>query len=157
MTLDEMLAREGIRQTMAAYTAAGDRLREAEFLAVFTDDAIIETEGVPESDLFRYEGRAAIGEWIGRWRKPLEGLTRVHKASFIRHHLATCHIELTGPDSARTRTYWVAWTDIGPDHAGYYVDDFRKEGDRWLIRHRRIRRDWQAENSLYFNAVANSR
>ncbi len=157
MTLDEMLAREGIRQTMAAYTAAGDRLREADFLAVFTDDAVIETEGVPESDLFRYEGRAAIGDWIGRWRTPPGGAERVHKASFIRHHLATCHIELTAPDRARARTYWVAWTDIGADHAGYYLDDFRKESDRWLIRHRRIRRDWQAANSLYLTAVANAR
>jgi hypothetical protein len=157
MTLDEMLAREGIRRTMAAYTIAGDRLRAADFLAVFTEDAVIETEGVPERDLFRYEGRAAIGDWIDRWRTPPDGATRVHQARFIRHHLATCHIELTAPDEARARTYWVAWTDIGPDHAGYYLDAFRKEGDRWLIRHRRIRRDWQAENSLYLSAVSNAR
>ena len=66
MTLDEMLAREGIRQTMAAYTAAGDRLREDEFIAVFTEDAVLESEGVPERDLFRYAGREAIREWAGR-------------------------------------------------------------------------------------------
>ncbi len=157
MTLDEMLAREAIRQTMAAYTMAGDRLRDADFLAVFTEDAVIETEGVPDSDLFRYEGRDAIGAWIGRWRSPASGADRVHKASFIRHHLATCHIELEGPDAARARTYWVAWTDIGADHAGHYLDAFRREGDRWLIRHRRIRRDWQAGNSLYRAAVSNAR
>ena len=28
MTIDEMLAREAIRDTMASYTIAGDRLRE---------------------------------------------------------------------------------------------------------------------------------
>ena len=38
-----------------------------------------------------------------------------------------------GPDTAKSRTYWVAYTDIGPDHCGYYVDAFRKVGDRWLI------------------------
>ena len=40
MTIDELLARESIRQTMANYTMAGDRLRVDDFVAVFTDDAI---------------------------------------------------------------------------------------------------------------------
>ena len=156
MTLDEMLAREAIRQTIAAYTVAGDRLREEDFIAVFTEDAILESEGVPESDLFRYEGRAAIRAWIARWRSP-ETATRTHQASFVRHHLSTCHIELTGTGTARARTYWAAWTDIGPDHAGYYLDELHEQDGRWLIRHRRIRRDWQAANSLFAGAVANSR
>jgi hypothetical protein len=157
MTLEEMLAREAIRKTMAAYTVAGDRLREDDFMAVFSENAIIESEGVSESDLFRYEGRAAIRQWISRWRQPPEDVGRTHQATFVRHHLSTSHIELTGPDSARARTYWVAWTDIGPDHAGHYLDVFVRLGDDWLIQHRRIRRDWQAENSLFRTAVANSR
>ena len=157
MTLDEMLAREAIRKTMAAYTVAGDRLREEDFIAVFTKDAILESEGVPQSDLFRYEGRDAIRQWIGRWREPSANVDRTHQATFVRHHLSTSHIELTGPDTARARTYWVAWTDIGPDHAGHYLDEFHRDGERWLIRHRRIRRDWQAANSLFTTAVANSR
>lgn len=157
MTIDELLAREGIRKTMAAYTAAGDRLRAADFIAVFTEDAVLESEGVPERDLFRYEGRQAIQGWIGRWIDKPEGVERTHQASFVRHHLSTSHIELTGADTARARTYWVAWTDIGPDHAGYYLDEFRCEGGDWLIRHRRIRRDWQAENSVFTTAVSNTR
>lgn len=157
MTLDDLLAREGIRQTMAAYTAAGDRVREDEFIAVFTEDAVLESEGVPERDLFRYAGREAIRQWIARWREPPQGTSRTHQASFVRHHLSTCHIERTGPDSAQARTYWVAWTDIGPDHAGYYLDTFQRDGERWLIRHRRIRRDWQAADSLFTTAVAHSR
>lgn len=152
-----MLAREAIHKTMAAYTVAGDRLREEDFIAVFTRDAVLESEGVPDSDLFRYEGRDAIRQWIGRWRAPPKEVERTHQATFVRHHLSTSHIELTGPDAARARTYWVAWTDIGPDHAGHYLDEFRRDGERWLIKHRRIRRDWQAANSLFTTAVANSR
>lgn len=157
MTLEELLAREGIRRTMASYTFAGDRLRADEFLAVFTEDAILETEGVSEADTFRYEGRRAIGEWIARWKQPPGGESKAHAASFIRHHLSTCHIELTGPDTAKARTYWVAWTDIGTDHCGYYVDVFRKTGDRWLIAHRKIRLDWRSPNSLYMSAVTRTR
>ena len=156
MTLDELLAREAIRKTMAAYTMAGDRLREDEFVAVFTEDAVLETEGVPERDAFRYAGREAIRGWIARWRKP-PGEAPVHQASFIRHHLSTCHIELVGADAAKTRTYWVAYTDLGPDHGGYYVDDFRKEGELWLIARRRIRMDWRRDDSLHMDSVARTR
>jgi hypothetical protein len=153
MTLEELLAREAIRQTMASYTMAGDRLKQDEFVAVFVEDAVLETDGVPEQDAFRYEGREQIRDWIVRWLKPPEQET-VHQASFIRHHLSTCHIELTGPDTAKARTYWVAYTDIGPDHCGYYIDELRKAGDLWLICHRRIRLDWRSEDSLYTTAVA---
>ena len=70
---------------------------------------------------------------------------------------ARCNIELTGAESARARTYWVAYTDIGPDHAGCYLDEFRKVGADWLIAHRRVREDWRSPNSRFTNAVANSR
>jgi hypothetical protein len=75
----------------------------------------------------------------------------------VRHHLSTSKIDLTEPDTALARTYWAAWTDIGPDHAGYYLDTFRKVGGEWLIAHRRIRLDWTAEGSLFANAVDNTR
>lgn len=157
MTLEDMLAREAIRCTLAAYTAAGDRLREADFIACFTENAIFETDGVAAADSFHYEGRVAIGQWIARWRNRAEDIGPVHQATFVRHHLTTCHIELTGSDSGRARTYWSAWTDIGPDHAGYYLDEFRRVGDQWLIAHRRIREDWRSPDSLFVNAVAHSR
>lgn len=157
MTLDEMLAREAIRKTMAAYTAAGDRLKDAELAACFTEDGVIETEHVAEEDRFRYEGRDAIRQWIGRWRERPADAGSVTQASFARHHLTTCHIELLGADEARSRTYWQAWTDIGPDHAGYYLDSFRRVGDVWLIAHRRIREDWRSPQSLFGGAVSNSR
>jgi ketosteroid isomerase-like protein len=154
MTVDELIARECIRQTMANYTLAGDRLRGEDFIAVFTDDAVFETERVPEADAFRCEGREAIRAWIGRWRAPAREAS-AQRASFIRHHLSTSQIELSGPQSATARTYWVAYSDIGPDHCGYYVDIFRKTGERWLIAHRKVRLDWRAPHSLYQTRIAN--
>jgi len=74
----------------------------------------------------------------------------------VRHHLSTSKIDLTGPDTAKARTYWVAWTDIGPDHAGYYLDTFRKVDGAWLIAHRRVRMDWEADASLFRSAISNS-
>ena len=70
MTVDELIARECIRQTMARYTMAGDRLRSEEFVAVFTDDAVLETEQVPERMLFaaRAGRRFANGSCAGARR-----------------------------------------------------------------------------------------
>jgi 3-phenylpropionate/cinnamic acid dioxygenase small subunit len=157
MTLDELLARESIRQTMANYTMAGDRLRVDDFVAVFTEDAILESEGVPESDLFRYEGREAMRAWFTRWKRPAGEAMPTHQATFVRHHLATSQIEITGVDSARARTYWMAYTDIGADHCGYYLDTYRKVQDHWLIAHRKIRLDWRSPHSLFTTAISHSR
>lgn len=157
MTLDELLARESIRQTMASYTVAGDRLRAEDFMAVFTEDAVLESDGVAESDAFRLEGRQAVREWIERWSRPPQGVPQTHQATFVRHHLSTSHIELTGADTARARTYWTAYTDIGPDHCGYYLDTFRKVEERWLIAHRKVRLDWRSPESLFTTAIARSR
>ncbi len=158
MTLDDLLAREGIRQTMAAYTAAGDRLREGRVHRRLHRGRGARIRGGARArpvPLCRPRGDPPVDR--ARWREPPQGTSRTHQASFVRHHLSTCHIERTGPDSAQARTYWVAWTDIGPDHAGYYLDTFQRDGERWLIRHRRIRRDWQAADSLFTTAVAHSR
>jgi hypothetical protein len=153
VTLDDLLAREAIRDLIVRYTIAGDHLRVDEFVACFTDDAVMESERVVPERLFRYESRAEIRAWQERW---LAGDGGTHGATFVRHHLSTSKIDLTGPDAASGRTYWVAWTDIGPDHAGYYLDSFRKVDGEWLIAHRRVRLDWEAEGSLFKGAVTNT-
>jgi hypothetical protein len=157
MELQELLDREGIRKTLANYTMAGDRLRVDDFIATFTQDAIFESEGVLKEKTFRYAGRDAIKAFIMSWGRGANEAKPVHQAKFIRHHLSTCQIELTGPGTAKCRTYWVAYTNLGPDHCGYYIDELRKVADEWLIAHRRVREDWMARDSLYATAVVNLR
>lgn len=157
MTTEELLAREAISQTISRYTAAGDRLKVDDYVACFTDDGIIETQHKDPASCFRYEGREAIRDWQQRWLDRTKAGDNVHDATFARHHLTTCNIEMTGADTAKAVTYWVAWTDIGADHAGHYLDDFRKVGDAWLIAHRRVREDWRSADSLFQNAVEKSR
>jgi len=105
---------------------------------------------------FRYAGHEEICAWQNRWRNREAGQESVHKATFVRHHLATSNIDLTGPATANARTYWVAWSDVGPDHSGYYLDTFRKVGEEWLIAHRVARMDWTSPDSLFGTAVENS-
>lgn len=161
MTLDDLLAREAIRDTLAKYNVSGDRLKIDDYAACFTEDGIMEAEHKDPAFAFRYEGREAILAWQRRWLEQTLSGAGVHQATFARHHLATSKIDLAGPDmgpaTASVRTYWVAWTDIGPDHAGYYLDTFHKVGEEWLIAHRRVREDWRSPASLFGNPIAGTR
>jgi hypothetical protein len=149
MTVDELLAREAIHDTMARYNMAGDRARVEDFVAIFTED------GVLEGDNFAHEGRDALRAWMTGWRTPPAGAAAPApsassaKRKFVRHNITTSQIDFTGPDTAKARTYFYVVTEIGPDHAGHYVDEFRKVGDRWLISRRRANLDWRAAESTF--------
>lgn len=156
MTVDELLAREAIRHTLASYNAAGDRLRIEDFLAVFTEDAVLESLGASPGEGFRCDGRDAIRTWMTDFSSRPGRPPGVEAPKFVRHHLTTSLVELTGPETAKGRTYFAVYTQIGPDHAGVYSDVFRKTGDRWLIAERRIRTEWRAPDSLFRSAVSAS-
>ena len=151
MTVDELLAREAIRDTMARYNMAGDRARVDDFVAVFTED------GVLEGDAFAHEGREALRAWMTGWRTPAAApapdpavpAAAPARRKFVRHNLTTSQIDVTGPDTAKARTYFFVVTEIGPDHAGHYVDEFRRVGERWLIARRRVALDWRAAESTF--------
>jgi hypothetical protein len=145
MTQDELLAREAIRDTMARYNMAGDRARPDDFIKVFTEDGILEAGET------QYQGRDAIHKWMTGWRPPAEGAAEPPKrrVKFVRHNLTTSQIDFTGPETATARTYFIVYTDIGPDHSGYYADTFRKVGDQWLIAHRKARQDWRSPESTF--------
>jgi hypothetical protein len=153
LTLDELLAREAIRATMARCTQAGDSLRAEEYAGCFTEDGILETTGPEGAAGLDLRGRAAILAWQGGWRdQPASDQPR--SARFARHNLTTCKIELTGPDTARVRTYWLVMTDAGPDHCGVYQDSFRKLGDDWLIAHRKVKTEWNSPDSHFVASKA---
>jgi len=150
MTLEEMLAREAIRATMAKCAQAGDSLRAEDYAACYAEDGVLQTEGADGAVHFRHEGRATILDWQNRWKSGDGGAdTGGRKASFVRHNLTTCQISLTGPDSAKARTYWFVLSNNGPDHCGVYTDRFRKIGEEWLIAERRVRTEWNAPDSLF--------
>lgn len=133
MTLDELVARESIRHTSASYNMAGDRLRVDDFVAVFTEDGIFEID-TPGEHAVRNVGREVIRNWFLCWGRGAKDANPVHQAKFIRHHLSTCLTEITDPDTAKSRTYWTAYTDIGPDRPwrilhGHVPEDRRPVAD----------------------------
>jgi hypothetical protein len=56
---------------------------------------------------------------------------------------------VTGPAVAKGRAYFMVMTEVGPDHSGYYSDEYRKVGDEWLIAYRKVWIDWRAKDSRF--------
>ena len=131
-----------IRQVQADYNIAGDRLRLAELAATFTEDGVLETA----TD--RMVGRAAIAEGLDPGGKPAPA-GGVRRPTLVRHNLTTSSITLTGPASAEGRSYFIVFTDIGPDQMGVYVDKLAKTGDGWRLAYRRVFIDWLSPETLF--------
>ena len=159
MTVEELLAREAIRHTMAGYNMFGDRLKIADLVQLFAEDGVLELEGTRDTPGPRYEGREAIRQFFTSMMpspKPDSAPPAAAPAApkpgtkpFVRHHITTSRIELTGPDTAEARTYFAVYTLAGPDHCGYYLDNFKKVGDDWLFALRRPRVDWFSSDSHF--------
>jgi SnoaL-like domain len=139
MTPDEMIAREGIRQTLANYTMASDTRDADLFVAQFAEGAVFEVTPFPGTTPFRQEGLEALRRWTVAWSKTT-------RFSPVYHNLTTSHITLTGKDTATARTYFTSFSGIGPDHAGVYIDALVRQGNRWLISHRQVAADWLSPN-----------
>jgi hypothetical protein len=140
MDAHEVSARAAIQATVARYTFHGDRGNVAELAQCFAEDGVLDF----------------TGEWVAHGRdgifeqtSSVTGDTRERVQPLLRHHLATHYVEFEGTAEARATTYFTAYTEIGPDHVGRYVDRLRREGDDWLFAHRRILVDWWAPNTLY--------
>src|SRR5690349_14809215 len=113
MTIDELLAREAIRATLAAYNFSGDRGRADELAEAFAEDGTLEFGGNV------YRGRAAIAAAIGGvgQRADVSGAgIEPRVRPFVRHHLTSSRIELRSGNEADAWTYFFVMTPIGPDH-----------------------------------------
>jgi hypothetical protein len=136
MTQEEHLAREEIRRTLAQYNIGGD-LNDAEaYAGAFAEDGVIDSAD------FTITGRSEIRDWKAARAK-------ASPARFVRHNLTTSQVEFTGPETATGRTYFFVVTEVGPDHCGYYADQFRKVGERWFIAYRKVWVDWYARESRF--------
>lgn len=134
MTDDQVRALAEIRQCLAACTQAGDARKADAYAACFTREGVLELQGETIA------GRDAIRAWMTAPSvipPPSGGVP-----GFISHHLTTCHVDFTGPDSAAARTYWLVTSATGLDHNGFYVDQLLREDDSWLIARRRPRTLW---------------
>jgi hypothetical protein len=54
----------------------------------------------------------------------------------LRHHVSSVLIELTGTDSAKATSYFLALSVARPDHWGVYRDELTRVSEGWLFARR---------------------
>ncbi|KKC25222.1 nuclear transport factor 2 family protein [Sphingomonas sp. SRS2] len=128
-----------IKRLIAAYNIAGDRGRLDEIAACFAADGVLQTP------LWQAAGRSEIAAGLRNSNSRGDSVVQ-----FVRHHVTTSLISFDG-DVVTGRSYFLVFTQIGPDHAGVYVDRYRQEDGEWRIAHRQVRIDWKAPESLFVN------
>lgn len=145
MAMDETAARVQIQLTMARYCQSVDLGDLDGVVAAFTDDGRLEL-----SSGTRVAGSAAIRSFYA----PVIGADRPDRMPdgaipLLRHNLTTSRIEMVDDRTANGWTYFMSLTRHGLDHAGRYIDTFRRAGAGWLIADRRIVVEWYASPSWY--------
>ncbi|HVN40891.1 MAG TPA: nuclear transport factor 2 family protein [Myxococcota bacterium] len=139
MNLEELAAREAIRDLVARYNHAGDRGLLDELVACFAEDGAMEIEGEP-----RLEGRGAIHAHLSGVARRLAASTR---RATLRHHVSSVRIVVHDAAHAEAWSYFSAFTEIGLDHWGRYSDRLVRSGSEWLFALRKVRVDGAAPGS----------
>lgn len=139
MSDEELKARLAIADRLAAATQAGDARKAEAYAACFTEDGVLALER-------EIAGRAELRAFMTA-PSPM-GAPSERPMGHVSHHLTTCKIDLTGPDTAKARTYWLVTSPAGIDHNGYYDDVLHKVGGEWLIALRRPRTLWFSPDSM---------
>lgn len=148
MTLDDLLAREGIRDTVARYNSYSDAGRFDPLWELFADDAVMELDG-DDGATTVYDGRENIKRIFTGAQQRVQVQLETAGPTSIRHFTATHQIDLVDADHASGRCYFAVIIDSGLDHWGRYVDRYVRVGDDWKFAHRRVSIDGKAATSWF--------
>jgi hypothetical protein len=146
MDIDELIAREEIRDVVARYNATADTGRFDDTVELFAADAVME---VGDQVL---EGRDAIRGLFATTKDSIAGHAG-DQPGYVRHLTATLQIDLTGPTTAKGRCYFQVLLPHGLDHWGRYLDEYGLVDGRWRFTRRRVITDgrvaggWAARSS----------
>jgi hypothetical protein len=141
MTVDELVAREAIRELAAAYAHAADGGRFDALVALFTPDGALQVD-----DRDPLVGPDAIRGFVGGTQVSVQA-TATATRGYIRHHVTSHTITIDGPDAAHGAAYFFVVTERGPDHWGRYRDLYVRRDGRWLFASRKVRVDGVASGS----------
>ena len=138
MDVPELVAREAIRDLVAAYVHAADRGRFAEVAALFGTDGVLELP----------DGRTAEGPAIVDFlRGTGTELEHATAKPWVRHHVTSHRIQLLDPAHAEGHAYYFVVTERGPDHWGRYHDRYEFVDGAWRFARRVVRLDGYGPSS----------
>ena len=147
MNVDEVIARECIRNAMATYNRGGDSADYNLLASVFHEEGVF----IMNNGATSIEGRQNIANQLSQ-RARLRG-HGIANDIFQRHNLTTNWIKFSGQSGAMAHTYFFVLSELGPDHAGEYTDRFVKCGDDWLIAEREVALDWMRPDSRFYQSI----
>jgi ketosteroid isomerase-like protein len=132
--LEQLLAREAIRDCMYRYSRGIDRADEGALVSAYWPDA---------------------HDCHGAYNGPIEGFFEMVRGAWAReprniHHVTNILIEFVGADQAAVESYFLALQrSSGPDGiarqvmlSGRYCDLFEKRGGEWRVLKRTVVYDW---------------
>jgi hypothetical protein len=144
VTLDELIARESVRDTYTRYNHAGDRGRLDELAECFTEHGILELKG-----RFRAQGRREIVEAltdatseVPRAERPPPGMHHI-----MRHYVTNLLFTSVDAERIRSEAYFAVFLVDAVDHWGRYRDELVPVDGRWLFDHRRVSLDGRRQES----------
>ena len=134
MDVEELIATEEIRRLRVLYSHHYDGADLDALVDLFTDDAVCEF------------GPRFGGDWVGKEQireNYASNINREGNPFEVMHAVANHWIELTGPDTARGRSYLLDLrTKVGAENPlilfGIYDDDYRRVEGQWKISRSRI-------------------
>jgi hypothetical protein len=134
MSLRELLAAEQLRALIGDYLVAADRGHSADLAALFAPDGVLDIRGEgPDAGVHR--GPAAV---LGVLEANRARLSASMAAPLLRHHVSSIRLTFEEFDAPRGSAYFLAVTEIGPDHWGRYADRYTKVEGRWRFAHRAV-------------------
>lgn len=146
MELQELIARESIRDLVARYNANGDSGRFEQVLELFAPHATMQT------DHGSYRGLEEIRTIFTGASETLSSFSG-GPPSYLRHVTGTHQVDLVDATSARGRCYYLVLMEHGVDHWGRYLDEYGLVDGRWRFTSRRVTMDgcvpdgWGAMNA----------
>ncbi len=124
-------ARLQIIDMLTRYTSYADAGKLDKILDLFEPDATLSATGDDVAT-----GRAEI---TAHFERNGASVQKHMSSPRLRHHLSSVSVEFETPERARTQGYYVAVTEGGPDHWGYYADVVVLVEGEWKIRARELR------------------
>jgi 3-phenylpropionate/cinnamic acid dioxygenase small subunit len=148
MTLDDLLAREGIRDLVSRYNSYGDTGKFDPLFELFAEDAVMEV-GPAQGERTLYEGRENVKKIFLGAKERVDHQLATSGPTYIRHFTATHQIDLVDADHATGRCYFAVIIDRGLDHWGRYIDRYVRIDGAWKFEHRRVFVDGTIEQSWF--------
>lgn len=140
MNIEELAARESVRDVYARYNRSGDKGRLNELAACFTEGGVLDVGGH-----FVAHGRAEIVRRLQASAGPERWARRGATRPTVRHFVSSLRFDEVGPDLVRSSAYYMVCAAGAVDHWGTYRDLLVPTTAGWLFESRSVTVDGMSE------------